>query len=472
MMSSTISLSLADIERIEQWQRYNRIHLMFPDTGAYARSGYVKHLDFFRAGKVYRERLFRAANRAGKTEAGAYEVSCHLTGIYPAWWEGRVFERPTNVLVAGETGKLVRDSIQEKLLGSPSDYGSGLIPKDCIVEQRPRAGIADAIDVVRVTHSSGGISTLQFQSFDQGREAFQATARDVIWLDEEPPLTVYAEALTRTMTTKGILMTTFTPLKGMSDTIMFLEKKALDKKICVVTATWDDAPHLDEDSKAEMLLAYPPHQRDARSKGIPSMGSGAIYPVNEADIVCDPFIIPKHWKHAYGLDVGWNYTAAVFCAYDPDADIVYITSDYKRSHAEPSIHAAAIKARAKGDRKPGVIDPASKGRSQTDGESLLAMYRQLGLNLQEADNAVETGLFAVWERLSLGKMKVFKTCQGWLEEFRVYRRDEKGRVVKQDDHEMDATRYLVISGINIARQDVPMKKKSLNDFFSGTWQSG
>lgn len=444
---------------------------MFPDDGPYARSGYSKHLEFFRAGKRFKERLMQAGNRIGKTEAGAYEATCHLTGIYPHWWEGAVFKEPTNLLAAGESGKVVRDVMQEKLMGVPSDWGTGMIPKHLILEQRTRAGVADALDIVRVKHITGGTSTLQFQSYDQGREAFQGSARHVVWNDEEPPLAIYSEGYMRTMTTHGIVMTTFTPMKGMSDTVMSLMKKALDGLISITTATWDDAPHLDEQDKKIMMAGLMPHQRDARSRGIPSMGSGAIYPVNEADIVCDPFIIPKHWKHVYGLDVGWNFTAAVFGAYDPDADILYITSDYKRSHAEPSIHAAAIKARAKGDRKPGVIDPASKGRSQADGESLLAMYRQLGLNLQSADNAVETGLFAVWERLSLGKMKVFKTCQGWLEEFRVYRRDEKGRVVKQDDHEMDATRYLVISGINISRSEVPGKKKSLNGFFGGTWAS-
>lgn len=470
-MPEIISLSLADIERIETWQRYNRMKLMFPDTGPFARSGYVKHLDFFRAGKTFRERLFRAANRVGKTEGGAYETACHLTGDYPDWWVGRVFERHTNFLVAGETGKLVRDSLQDKLLGSPSDWGSGLIPRDSILEQRPRAGIADAIDVVRVRHVNGGVSTLQFQSYDQGREAFQATARDGVWFDEEPPLAVYSEGLTRTMTTGGIVMTTFTPLKGMSETVMFLEKKALEKKISVVTATWDDAPHLDEDAKADMLSAYPPHQRDARSKGIPSMGSGAIYPVAEEDVVIKPFILPRHWRHVYGMDVGWNNTAAVFGAFDPDNEILYITSDYKRGNAEPSIHTAAIKARAKGENKPGVIDPASKGRSQTDGTQLLKLYRSLGLNVNEANNAVEAGLYKCWEGLSLGKIKVFSTCQGFLEEFRVYRRDEKGRIVKENDHIMDAFRYLVISGIQLARPENPVKKSTINSLMGGSWMA-
>jgi hypothetical protein len=289
----------------------------------------------------------------------------------------------------------------------------------------------------------------------------------VVWFDEEPPLSVYSEGLTRTMTTKGLVMTTFTPLKGMSETVMFLEGKALENKILVVNATWDDAPHLSEEDKAEMLAAYPPHQRDARTKGIPSMGAGAIYPVKEEDIVTLPFQIPKSWKHIYGMDVGWNNTAAVFGAYDPDSDILYITSDYRRGSMEPSIHAAAIKGRAKGEGKPGVIDPASKGRSQSDGTQLIKLYRDLGLNVREANNAVETGIYAVWERLSLGKLKVFNTCTTWLEEFRVYRRDEKGKIVKQNDHCMDATRYMVISGLQIAKQENPVKKSTVDRFIGG-----
>jgi len=38
------------------------------------------------------------------------------------------------------------------------------------------------------------------KSYDQGRESFQGTEQHVIWLDEEPPLPIYVEALTRTMT--------------------------------------------------------------------------------------------------------------------------------------------------------------------------------------------------------------------------------------------------------------------------------
>ena len=450
-------MTLEKAQEYAQWVKYNKIKWLFPDAGPFKRDGYVKHMAFFKAGAQFRERLFRAANRVGKTEAGAYEVTLHLTGEYPEWWDGKRFTKPVNALVAGETGTLVRDSIQEKLLGSPADWGSGLIPREYILEQRPRAGIADAIDIVRVKHVNG-VSTLQFQSYDQGREKFQATARDVIWLDEEPPMSVYTEALTRTMTTKGVVMTTFTPLKGMSETVQFLDQKSKDGKISLITATWDDAPHLSEEDKAEMLAAMPPYMRDARSKGIPQLGSGAIYPVPESEFVVNAFPIPPHWKHVYGMDVGWNNTAAVFAAIDPDSGVTYVTSDYKRGQAEPSIHAAAINARAKGNGKPGCIDPASKGRSQADGTQLLTIYRQLGLNIAEADNGVESGLYAVWQALTLGQLKVFSTCAQLLDEYRVYRRDEKGRVVKEHDHIMDALRYLMVTGRNIAKQDIETKK--------------
>ncbi len=58
-----------------------RFDLFYPDTGSLRRSLYQKHLEFFRAGRTFRERCFMAANRVGKTEgAGGYEMTCHLTG--------------------------------------------------------------------------------------------------------------------------------------------------------------------------------------------------------------------------------------------------------------------------------------------------------------------------------------------------------------------------------------------------------
>lgn len=215
------------------------------------------------------------------------------------------------------------------------------------------------------------------------------------------------------------------------------------------TCTWDDVPHLTAEAKAELWESIPPYQRDARSKGVPQLGSGAIYPVPESDIVCDPFQIPSYWPRSYGLDVGWNRTAAIFGALDRETNTAYLYHEHYRGQAEPAVHAAGIKAVA-GDWMQGVIDPASRGRGQKDGQQLFVNYQDLGLILSLAENGVEAGLFDVWQRLSTGRLKVFKTLQSWLGEYRLYRRDEKGAVVKTNDHLMDATRYWVVSGIHVA----------------------
>jgi hypothetical protein len=140
------------------------------------------------------------------------------------------------------------------------------------------------------------------------------------------------------------------------------------------------------------------------------------------------------------MDVGWNYTAAVWGAHDRDTGTIYLYHEYKRGQVEPTIHAAAIKA--PGDWINGFIDPASRGRSQKDGAQLYEDYKALGLKLHFADNGVEAGLYSVWNRMATGRVKVFRSMTQWLVEFRLYRRDEKGRVVKDNDHLMDAMRYL------------------------------
>ena len=390
-----------------------------------------------------------AANRVGKTEGvGGYEMSLHLTGQYPDWWDGRRFDRPIKAWAAGDTGKTVREILQSKLLGAVGSWGTGLIPGDSITRiVRGTGGVADTVEIVYVRHVSGADSMLIFKSYDQRREAFQGTEQDVIWLDEEPPLDIYTECLMRTMTNRGMIMLTFTPLYGMSEVVLlFLPSGQLPEGTSdlngrfIVMATWDDAPHLDEAAKKELWASLPPYQRDARSKGIPQLGSGAIYPVPESDLLVDPFHIPPHWPRGYGMDVGWNNTACVWGALDRDSSTLYLYHEYKRSHAEPSLHSVAIQA--VGSWIPGFIDPASRGRGQKDGSQLLNDYQNLGLKLDLAENGVESGLYSVWNRMSTGRLKVFRSMGSWLMEFRLYRRDDKGRVVKENDHLMDAMRYL------------------------------
>lgn len=429
------------------------ISTFYPDTGQFSRAHYQKHIEFFDAGANHRERILIAGNRVGKTIAGAYEVSCHLTGNYPSWWQGKRFDKAVRVWASGDTGKTTRDIVQFKLLGEPGQLGTGMIPREALARVLAKSGVPDAVEIVYVRHVSGGLSTLVFKSYDQRREGFQGTEQDVIWLDEEPPIEVYTECLLRTMTTNGIVVITFTPLIGLTNTVLsFMPGGAIPDKMDgpkhVTMMGWEDAPHLSEKDKEELLASIPLYQRDARSKGIPQLGSGAIYPIAESDIIIDDFPIPDHFARCYAMDVGWNRTAVLWGAYDRDTQTLYLYSEHYRGNAEPIIHAEGIKAR--GDWIPGVIDPAARGRGQHDGFKLLEAYREFGLQLALADTAVEAGIYKVWSRLSAGKIKVFKSLSNFLSEYRVYRRDEKGNVVKSNDHLMDCLRYLVMTGIDKA----------------------
>jgi phage terminase large subunit-like protein len=159
-------------------------------------------------------------HNTGKSDLGSYEVTCHLTGLYPPWWDGKRFDHPVKAWAAGDTSKTVRSILQEKLLGPIGQMGTGMIPKELIQHVSRKTGVADAFEQIWTRHVSGQVSHLELKSYDQRREAFQGTSQDVIWLDEEPPREIYTECLLRTATTDGVLLLTFTPLQGVSDLIL------------------------------------------------------------------------------------------------------------------------------------------------------------------------------------------------------------------------------------------------------------
>ena len=442
-MIETEELDLKDlIEEYLRREKRNKFLTLFAD-----KSRYPAHNIFFEKGVNHRQRLFLAGNRTGKTTAALCEIICHMSGEYPTDWKGKRFDRANEWWLVGRDGKTIKDTLQPMLLGKVGDFGSGLIPRDVLDfnSLSEATKTSSGVDSFRIRHISGEWSYAQFRTAEAGRAAFQGTERSIL-IDEECPLAVYEECLMRTMTGGNILMLTFTPLYGLTPLIQgFYEGTFrpgnMDLGIgkYVIQTSMDDCPHLSKTDIEEILASCHPSQREARRLGIPELGAGHIYPVAEEDIIVEPFELPAHYKRLYGMDVGWKNTAACWIAIDPDTNTKYVYADYKRGEVEPSVHAQALKS--KGSWIPGIIDSASNASSQADGKKLMELYTALDLKLENANKAVEAGLFTCYDGLSKGDIKVFKTCDKFLDEYRQYKRDANGKVHKVNDHVMDAFRY-------------------------------
>lgn len=217
----------------------------------------------------------------------------------------------------------------------------------------------------------------------------------------------------------------------------------------VTRMTIDDAEHISPEKRAEIIASYPPHEREARTKGIPALGSGRVYPVTEASISVEPFAVPSHWAMIGGLDFGWDHpTAAAQLAHDRDADVIYVGACYRRSEATPLEHAASL--RPWGQHMPWAWPHDAYQRDKRSGGTLKDDYTNNGLTMLEkhathADggNGVEAGIMEILTRMQSGRFKVFSHLNDWWEEFRMYHRKD-GQIVKEYDDLMDATRYAVM----------------------------
>jgi phage terminase large subunit-like protein len=447
---SAVSKSkLEEIEAVlasEQKRRFSENRLRFYKP-------YPKQRSFHEAGLQHRERLFMAANQVGKTIAGGFEAAMHATGRYPADWTGKVFNEPTFAWVGSPTGETLRDNPQRILLGRVGQHGTGAIPKDAIVETVPGAGVPDLVGTIIVRWGGGGDvqagrSSIGLKSYVQGREKWQGETLHWLWYDEECPQDIYTEGLTRTNVMQGPVWLTFTPLLGMSDVVRsFLLERSPDRQVTQMTI--EDAEHFTPEQRQVIINAYPVHERDARTKGIPILGSGRIFPVSEETITIAPFEIPDHWPRLGAMDFGWDHPfAAVELAWDVDQDTVYVMKAHRLREATPVVHASAI-------RPWGPLPWAwpRDGRRETlegAGIALAEQYKAQGLAMmfqhaqfEDGSVSVEAGLMNMLVRMETGKFKVFNTLNDWFEEFRLFHRKD-GKVVKQGDDLMSATRYGVM----------------------------
>lgn len=437
-------------------RRFNKLRFEYsevdPGKGPLNGGPYPVQLEFHNDVNAT-ERMLMAANRFGKTRTGGAEIAIHATGMYPKWWKGHRVPHAGFYVCGSETNESLRELVQKELFGEQG-RGSGWLPKDSLhkVKSRSASGVSDVVDYCLVKHKNGGYSKILFKTYEQGRSKWQGFSADGIWLDEEPPIDLYSECQMRILDRKGFIYLTFTPLLGASEVVMhFLDG---GEGISYVNATWDDARHLDTEAKKRLLKSLPAHERQARAEGIPMAGTGLVYPTSDEAISIDPIPLPDHWPRICGIDFGMDHPfAAVWIAWDRDADIIYVYDCYSITGQLAPYHASAINARGRWIPVSWPADGLQRGKH--DGEQLKEHFKNQGVNvlMQSArykDGKKNGGMMPkepivqeIDERMRSGRFKVFNTLPQWFREKRMYHRDD-GVIEPINDDIMSATSYAVM----------------------------
>jgi phage terminase large subunit-like protein len=416
---------------------------------------------------VAKQILLSAGNQAGKTQCGAADVAIHATGEYPGWWDGPdmtdMLRRFPLIWCGGANNDRVRDICQRQLCGNPSDpgaHGTGWIPKAALVDRVLKSGVRNAFDTVTVRHKAGFLVSIAFKSYDSSLLDWAGEPVALIWLDEEPPQIVYSQCVTRTTATAGWVKMTFTPEHGATEVVSgFLTNLKAGQLLLLVGL--DDAQHADgrrhlnAATRAQLEEVYLPHEREMRIRGLPVLGSGAVFPLAIETVLCDPFPIAPAMPRICGLDFGRggqnHATAGVWMAFDPESKSAWVYDCYKSLATEIAVHGQALRSRGAWIPAAWPHDGNRKESYATAG--VAAAYRDMGLNLlhshalyEEGNDddgtiSVEPGIFLLYRAMLEGRFKVFRNLVAWQEEFRMYHRSEKdSSIVDRNDDLMSATR--------------------------------
>ena len=420
-------------------------------------------------------RLISGANQSGKTIAGTHECAFQATGIYPEWykgWKGKsridvVSGKPVfNVVVAATDSKTLRDSIMKKIVGSEQDdFSDGLIAKKyqvpgSIVKARSVTGLLDSIQIYR---EDGGICTIYFRSYEQGRENLQSLTADYVYCDEEPPQDVYAELMARLNATGGHFAMAFTPLKGLTLLVQeYWNHDNPDKFLTCMNIYEVDHIAKFPDKIARIKSSFSglsEAEREARMMGIPAMGSGTVYPVSDDSISCEAFEIPRSWPRIAGLDFGRGEhpIACAWIAFDPQG-CAYVYDCFKLTRVGDAEVAANILGRGAWIpvtyphdfmRSSGIS--TINDETKTEGWIYKEIFAKYGINFtdhnaktEEGSVRVEAGIVRIRQAMVEGKFKVFSHLTDWFKEKATYLYKEDGTVTKANDDILDATRYAFV----------------------------
>lgn len=471
------NITLADINKMDKEQHslfYEYLDSIASDM-TYNQLKYFRpfehQLKFFATGLTSNRRGLLAANRSGKSVATCFETAYHLTGLYPEWWAGKRFDEPVRAFCSGESWSQVALVLQKELLGTEDiklrfRLGTGAVPRDLIIEDSIRSDGPNVLSI-EIRHVSGGISTLLFGNYTQEVRNMQGFKLHLAVFDEQPPDDMFSELTTRTATLQGQVLCSFTPLKGLNG----LVRKFWDRVEGYehVRVSWDDLPEYDpwgdpfflKRDREQLLRDYLPHERDARTRGIPVMGTGAVFPLldwptyKSSDVDFDTM---PHLERVISLDLGLINDATVisFMARDTRENVIYLHRQVVikgRTEALPDNYIQYLMDRntygtpialPPDASRPGVYTLTSESVRETFEAHGLNVIRNPIFNPPDAQgrttNNKAYGINLMRQAMEKGQFKIHESCREFLDEAGSYYIDERGKFSDPDDC-IDSARY-------------------------------
>lgn len=454
-----LALALSELKN-----RYNApFYKIFPEKGPYSLDRYPKHKEFIEATLDKMIVYFQAANRIGKTLLIAYIAMVWMTGIYPKNWKGKRFNKPVKLWLCGVDHEQIKEALQELLIGSALKRGDGgLLPPELRdrIKATYKARPQGALSTLEVPHVSGINSVATFKGYAQKTVSLQGAKVDALIIDEEPPAEKYSEMVVRLVTgvaeedrdenyTPPSVLIAATPLHGLSPFIsrfLFDETPVEERNYKVITATWNDVPHLSEDEKRMLydeILRTTPHLLQARTEGLPYIGGGMVFPVNPDRYTIEPIVsIPRHCLLINGLDVG-NTTFAVFAYYDPIKKKTTIYKELEFKNIVVPIKAQALRTAS---TAPYVADTSMNAVNEVDQVQVKQHYIDAGLTLLHPNKKLKESIIEEFlQGLMMGTLEITRDCKILLKCLLTYHRNEQGDIKKKDnpdDHAIDASLYM------------------------------
>lgn len=479
----------------DEYIRYWKPFESEPGKGDYQ----VPIFDCFQPG--VKEIYIIGGNRSGKTIDGAAISMAYLMGKEyfkgtPAWeWVSKLpipEGRPRQIWVVGLDFTVVSDTI----LGEYFLRGKNIPP------MLPRNWESLGFRVTegknpQIKNPDGSILTLK--SAESGADKFQSASVDLVWIDEEPDVTIYDECWQRTVDCNGIIVVTVTPLvdsaSGARVPWIFAQvtkAREGDPSIRVVQLNTLLNPTISDEAKEALKKKWAGHPEEAaRLYGEFIQRSGLVYPTIKTMDTNNPIaggviipakVHPRSIFRACMIDPApTGPSACVWAVVYPDpsgnysapGDYVFIR-EYKESNLVVSDHAKNILAMNGGEPVDvWYIDPWGGNQKNAESHKTTAqLYRENGIPVRFPNLPEDYGLEVAREYFTAANdptsrhAKAYiegENCPMLLQELKGYVWDfydrgsrkgqSKGHPRKLNDHEINCVQYLLGMRLKGRRQE-------------------